>query len=168
MPKELTSPKALRIQEALLHKSLKSGKKESWNSLAAGIGQSTSAPTNWKKGHVSQGTMELIADYLGVSAIWLLTGQGSITAIDQTVADNEDLIKIGRNFVKIIELEQQIKELRNKVAPFHPSAKRPPLINQKDFNNLVKAHGEIFSLEEQSHQLYAEMLEIANSCLQQK
>lgn len=48
----------------------------SWSSAALAIGLSAQAPTKWKKGQVSQATVEKLANLTRYNYVWLLTGQG--------------------------------------------------------------------------------------------
>lgn len=72
-------PIAVRIQKAIEYKSKKDESKLSWNGLSQALGLSPGAPTNWKKGKVSKGTLEKIAEFTGVDFAWLVTGEGEMT-----------------------------------------------------------------------------------------
>lgn len=48
----------------------------SWSSAALAIGLSAQAPTKWKKGQISQATVEKLANLTRYSYVWLLTGDG--------------------------------------------------------------------------------------------
>ena len=73
-----------RIAQAMLFKAQQTTpyKRPSWSALAKSIGLTAQAPINWKKGSVSNETLEKIAEETGVSKTWLITGEGNIDGKD--------------------------------------------------------------------------------------
>lgn len=83
-----------RLQQALDAKGI------SWSKAATSIGLSAQASSKWKKGQISKESLELLANLLGVSVDWLLTGSNNVQV--QTVDDWDSETPLESDEVEVV------------------------------------------------------------------
>lgn len=111
MSKNELSPIGARIQQGIECFQKRNDSKMSWNVLAAQLGVSPSAPTNWKKGKISNERLKEVAKVLNISFMWVLFGEGNMQTSSELLVSEKETLDIGSAYVNFIHCERNNLEL---------------------------------------------------------
>lgn len=99
---------AVRIARAMLFWSNFNGSKLTWNGLTQALNLSPGAPTNWKKGKISNETLTAIAEYTGVNTSWLITGEGKFSKENDKTNPSNEAMQIVKNVISNLKYDPEI------------------------------------------------------------
>lgn len=167
------STKASRIEQALEYYKQSTGEKLTWNGLAKALNMSVSAPSNWKHNKVSEETLKEIANYLGVSYLWLLTNTGSMltvnTSTDQSLeAKDQDLSlmsSVGQLFIQWLKTNNESAELQRKALQLTEQLKLNPDMDTQA--QIIKLQSQAIQSQKKAQNLYLLLYSKANEVVLQ-
>ncbi|MCP0918013.1 hypothetical protein MUB04_15855 [Acinetobacter indicus] len=167
------STKASRIKQALEYYKQSTGEKISWSCLAKALNMSVSAPTNWKRNKVSNETLKGIANYLGVSYLWLLTNTGSMltlnTSKDQSLEAKDPhhslISSVGQLFVQWLKTNNESVELQRNVLQLTEQLKLKPDMDTQA--QIIKLQSQAIQSQHKAQNLYLLLYSKANEVVLQ-
>ena len=162
MTNSIDYPIASRIDEALTSYKEKTGTRLTWSDLTSKIGNSKSAPTQWKKDKIAKKTVEKISDILCVNYAWLLTGSGSMyeKELDMT-GDIYDYSEVGKLYVSWFKLNNEATEIQEEISKAIPKPYDKFLPDTSAHEHLVELQKKAIMIQTQSVSVYAELLKKA-------
>lgn len=146
--KIILSPIGERLEEARLHFEATNKQSLSWNKLSSKIGKTASAPTNWKKGKISNEVLKELAVALQVNFNWLLDGSGSMQLEPKSVVfDTQLATNIGQTYIQYIQTQKKsqvlVKKLNDLMAKPSLSHTNDYFKDLKDYQNLINQNNEL-------------------------
>ena len=160
MTNSIEFPIASRIEEALKHYKKVTGSRLTWSDLASQLGNSSSAPTGWKKDKIANETVEKIAEILGVNYYWLLTGNGAMNHPEmENAGDIYDYSEVGKLYVSWYKLNNQATEIQEEILKAIPKPYDKFLPDTSAHEHLVELQKKAIMIQTQSISVYAELLE---------
>lgn len=146
--KIILSPIGERLEEARLHFEATNKQKLSWSKLSLKVGKTASAPTNWKKGKISNEVLKDLAVVLQVNFNWLLDGSGSMLLEPESeLFDTELATNIGQTYIQCVQTQKKSQVL---VKKLHDLMAKPILGHTNDYfkdlndtQNLINQNNEL-------------------------
>lgn len=111
------SPLGERLEQARLHFQETHKQKLSWSKLSLKVGKTVSAPSNWKKGKISNDLLKDLAVVLGVNFNWLLDGSGlMLSEPSSEIFNTDEALTIGRTYIEYVQTKKKSQDLVKKLS----------------------------------------------------
>lgn len=153
--------KSERIEIAIQHYNTVNGANLSWNGLVKGLNKSPGATRAWKQNKISEQTLSDMAEFLGVSYLWLLTGKSSMLDLgDKMVSklDGEQTAyeAVGLLFVQWLELTENTDQLQTKIQILMDQIRvKPDVATQAE---IIKLQTQALQEQTKAHNLYINLI----------